>query len=192
MTHFDNSAWDRWSPLPALPNGYTPVSGTSVVAWTTSTTTGTNMQELYAFVRGQSGSDYQMFYGYYRSTGWVGWQTYAEQGTAFVPSSIFVAVTWTTFRIDLFVRDSHYRFGGWLWHDAFDPHLFSTSNNWSGWAGQNFFAPPNDELGSHLGIEALGYPNIDVTSQATPDEVNYSYWHLCYCNNTWDALPVGP
>ena len=192
MTHFDNSTWDVWSPLPALPNGYTPVSGTSAVAWTTSNITGSITQELYAFVRGQSGSDFQLFYGYYKSTGWVGWQTYTEQGTAFVPSSIFTAVSWTTFRIDLFVRDSQFRFGGWLWHNAYDPHLYNGNGNWSGWTGQNFYAPPNDELGSHLGVESFGYPNIDVTSQATPDEANYRYWHLCYCNNTWDSLPSGP
>jgi hypothetical protein len=192
MTHFDTSVWDSWSPFPALPNGYTPVPGTSAVAWTTSSA-GSSLQQLFAFVRGASGQSYQIFYGYYASTGWGGWQTYAAQGNAFVPSSIFVATSWTTFRIDLFVRDSHYRFGGWLWHDAWDPHLYLPGNAyWSGWTGQNFYAPPNNELGAHLGVEALGYPNIDVTSKATPDEVNYTYWHLCYCNNSWDALPVGP
>ncbi len=170
------------------------------MAWTTSTTTGSAVNELYTFVRGQSGSDFEMFDGLYRSTGWVGWQTYIEQGSNFVPSSVFVAVTWGTFRIDLFVRDSHYRFGGWLWHDAYDPHRYAgtwtdttcSSSCWTGWAGQNFYAPPGNEVGTHLGVEALGYQNIDVVVQASPDELNYSYWHLCYCNNSWDQLPTGP
>lgn len=190
MTHFDNSVWDRWSPLPALPISDMPVAGISAVAWTQSSTSGVQLQSLYIFVRGvnPTGTNYQLFDGLYQSTGWVGWQTYIEEGSAFSPSHFMIAVSWATFRIDLFVVDTQYGNGGWLWHDAFDPHYYSATNNWSGWG--NLGAPSNQMLWAHLGIEAMGYPNIDVVSQATPDRSNFQYWHLS--SPPWDALPLGP
>ena len=185
MTHYDNQAWASWLALSALPDSTVPIYGLSAVAWTRSDTNGATLQELFIFL---TGANNQVYYGYYATSGWGGWRTYIKQGTSFDSSGKLVAVSWTTFRIDVWVIDRHYSDAGWLWHNAYDPHLYS---GWGGWNGQTFYPPPNNMLWSNLSVEAMGYSNIDIVVIATPNRRDFRYYHTSWTSYpSWDALPV--
>lgn len=207
-THFDNRVWYAWQNLSG-PQGSSG-SGIAAVAWRTSDpTTGTLTRELDVFARSVDPTS-DLFHAQYKCnsqsddcgpSGWgTGWMGDISTQGAFHPSGDFVAVSWVAFRIDIFVRDQNYDSAdGWLWHDAYTATQLTGIAGWTGYPGQNFRAPavaPGCQAGcmvvSHLGVVALGYQSIDVVVQATPDRTSYQYWHLCYCNNNWNALPSGP
>jgi hypothetical protein len=178
-THFEGYAWATWAPVPDI----SVQSGLTAIAWNTG---------LEVFARSTNGHIYDRAYS--PSNGWqTAWQTDVDPNGAFAPTSQFSAVSWATFRIDFFIRDAHYDVNdGWLWHAQYLTNPLRGNPGWSGYSGQNFYAPPNFMLANRFAVVANGYPHIDIVGQATADRTNYAYWHLCFCNNTWDALPSGP
>ncbi len=202
-THLDNGSWNNWISIGG-PVGSSSGDGLAAVAWRTwDPATGQFTRELDIFARSLDPrgavpkSD--LFNGRYTCatdvtcpSGWSGWLTDVSTQGRFVPSGQLVAVSWAPYRIDLFVRDQNYDSSdGWLWHNAYSANSLG-SPGWTGYAGQTFYPPPNYMQAGHMGVVALGYGNIDIVAQFTLDRSIYRYAHLCYCNNTWIALPSGP
>jgi hypothetical protein len=201
MTHGDGVTWSGWD---SRGGGRLVPGGLSAVAWSASSTAGALFTELHVFVLGADTYGNQQLYDqtYTSATNsWSGWQLNVSAAGFFAPTTDFVAVSWMAYRIDLFVRDQHYDANdGWLWHSAYN--ATPGSSGWTGYSTQDrFYAPPNKMLArdprlptspTRLAGVALGYKNIDIVAPATSDRSNYTYWHLCYCNNTWNTLPAGP